>query len=263
MTERPISAYYDEAPEIYAAVARDRDFSAQTDVLDELVPEVTGRRRRLLELFAGPAYHSVEAQRRGWGVTAVDSSPRMRDLALADGFADPDAYVVGPLPDALGLVRADEPVDCVLAARYSLGHLDRSGLDLLLAGLAPFLRSGGVVLLELHDIAMVTAGLDHLDIQVRSTRLPDGTRVRCHWPDGPMDWRSDDHVVRMPVRIEVTTTDGRQHALRYLSTEHVHSAAETAYMAARHGLRTRTRSPEPDELGAAFPGAVVLVLEKE
>ncbi|WP_116201821.1 class I SAM-dependent methyltransferase [Amycolatopsis circi] len=263
MSAEAIEECYAEAPALYAAVARDRDFARQIAALENLVAVPPGG-RRLLELFAGPGYHAIEALRRGWRAHAIDVSPGMRRTALEAGFSDPDHYVAGHLPEALDLVRDAAPFDCVLAARYSLGYLDRPAADRLLAGLMPVLRRGGFAVLELHDLRLVTGGLGELGIRERASRLPDGSEVRCRWPDGEVEWSDpDDYVAVMGVRIDITATDGTSRRLRYRSREHIYSATEITCLAARYGLSRVTPEQLPQPVRAAFPDAVPLVLVKD
>ncbi|GAA4856151.1 methyltransferase domain-containing protein [Saccharopolyspora rosea] len=252
----PIEDCYHEWAEVYAAIADDRDFAAQVGALESLCAPPGGP-RALLDLFAGPAYHAVEAGRRGWLVSAVDASRSMREVALARGFPDAGRYHVCAVPDDLSATLPAEHFDCALVSRYSAGYLGVGDVERLLRELRDLLRPGGVAVFELHDVSAVAGGLHDLGIQARTATLADGTRIECYWPDGRVVWSADDYVVEMPVRIETDHPTSGRSTSRFASVEHIHSAASVRRLAERAGL-----SVVDEDLRCAFPESTPVILRK-
>ncbi|KIO76591.1 hypothetical protein TH53_14210 [Pedobacter lusitanus] len=153
---------YKEFASSYAAVTNNRDFKAQLELLlNTYQPEQPCQ--SFIELFAGQSYHSIAAIQKGtMDVWAVDSSLEMKQLAVAEGFLNPEQYIVGDLPGSI----AAHPVkfDCVACLYSGLSTLPMQAVYELLQNIRPLLSNKGKVFIELHDIfyTMEYVVIDHI-----------------------------------------------------------------------------------------------------
>ncbi len=247
-----ITSLYGTHAELYELVANDRDFAGQ---VDWLVEELGLERPRVLELFAGPAYHGIElARRHGADVWCIDTAAEMRDRACASGVIARERVVIGALPAALDLLPEKLEFDLVLALRYSAGYLDTAEIDTLLGGIAARLRPSGVAVFELHRMDLALAGFDALAIRARKVQSPTYGEVTCTWPARPLRWRSDALRATMDVRIEIERTGA---CLEFQSEEFLHPAELVTALARRHRLVAQTpRRPPP------FTDALAVILRR-
>ena len=250
-----IADFYDRSAGLYALLSEDRDFGAQSDVIARCVSPVH-RGGRLLELFAGPARHSMELQRRhGFVCDAVDASVAMRALATGANGLAPDRYHVASLPTLPAFAKPQFHAATIL--RYSAGYLTVAELLRLLHGLREQLLANGRLLLELHDLDQVRADFRDLVIRDRVVTAPDGTTVRCVWPSGRLRWRASDWVVEMDVVLEVMRGGTVLHADRFVSVERIYAADEVAGLAEHIGGWTSV--PIATD---AFEGSRLVLLER-
>jgi len=107
---------------------------------------------RILDVGAGAGCHSLELQRRGANVTAIDISPASVDTMRQRGVAHAllqDFYEV------------DEQYDTVLMLMNGIGIVGRlDGMDAFFAQLDRILAPGGKVLFDSSDICYVFEGED-------------------------------------------------------------------------------------------------------
>src|SRR5262245_61770900 len=183
-------------------ISEDRDFARQAQYLARQVIG-PGEGRRFLELFAGPARHSIELTRAGFGsCIAVDASPAMRAIATGPGGLDRDSYRIARLPDLPSAPDLGGLFDAASVLRYSAGYLTPLELHELLRRLASALRPRGRVVFELHDLDLLRADFRDLEIRDRVVRMCDGRLLRCIWPAAPLRWATDDWVVEMEVVVQ-------------------------------------------------------------
>src|SRR5215203_3044484 len=225
-----IQALYDLEPHLYDRLACDRDFSAEAVAIRRMsgrssTPEEI-QQERILELFAGPAWHSACWKHQFKAeVVAVDSSPGMRDLAVSRKRLDFNEYIVGRLPSVLASHNPKLTLgsfDIALILRYSSGYLSDMELFELISLTSRLIKIGGHIVLELHDPRMLASDLESLPIRKRTFAMQDGSSLSCKWPSGPIRWLRPSKLVEMPVIIEHTTRDGRVRQLRYVSREYVY-----------------------------------------
>ena len=156
-------------PRLYELVFSTRDVAAQADVLESWYRvHRGGRPRRVLELAAGPAAHSIELARRGAHATALDVSAAM--CAHARRRARQAGVV-------LAVVRADM-VSFELPGRYELAItlLDSASHLLDLDAMVSHLRSvrahlvpGGLYVMEMaHPADLFSTPLTQDRWRVRS-----------------------------------------------------------------------------------------------
>ena len=105
---RPLRGSVYEFPELYDAAFSFRDFEAEVDFLLGAHEKHgrSGAAKRVLEVAAGPARHSIEAARRGLAAVALDASPEMAayGAALAREAGVDVRYVEGDMA-----ARASDP----------------------------------------------------------------------------------------------------------------------------------------------------------
>jgi hypothetical protein len=227
---RAINELYDGDAGLYATFAEDRDFAQQAEIIWNAAGLGEERGIRVLELFAGPAWHAHEfRQRFGSFVECVDSSIAMRALAISAGRASEEQYHLSSLPE-MPITLEGRRFGCVVALRYSVGYLEPKGLMKLLMWLPTVMAHGASLFIELHDLVAARDNFRHHSFKDRTVTIPGGT-VRCIWPDGPLIWHEDDWKVTMPVRIDMPNGTHR-----YASTERLYSVVELQDYAAAVGL---------------------------
>ncbi len=264
-----ISRLYDEYAETYSVIAHDRDFAAENSQIYRLARSCGGPKQDstdLLELFAGPAWHSAHWRKTyGGRVIAVDSSISMRQLAVRSTYVAPDDYLIARLP-ALPSWPVDlGSVPCftvVLALRYSIGYLNPLELGALLERIRTAMAPGGALVIELHRPELLAADFASLEIRTRSASLGDGATVTCAWPSGPIDWTSDRLVATMPVQFVVHPPRAAAEYLDFVSTEYIYQPAhiEQACYSAGGGFSIEDWTTE---IGDAFHSSIVLALRRQ
>jgi SAM-dependent methyltransferase len=225
-----IQELYDHEPHLYDRLASGRDFSAEVSAIRRLSgrssTQEEAQQERVLELFAGPAWHSIRWKDEfGAKVLAVDSSPGMGGLAVGQGRLDCDEYIVGRIPSVLA--KRDHRLalrnfDFVLILRYSLGYLSEDELEELIRTTSRLTKFGGRIVFELHDPRMLASNLEDFPVSERRFSMQDGSSLSCAWPSGPIRWLQPSRLVEMPVSIEHVTTNGTLRELRYVSREFVY-----------------------------------------
>lgn len=105
---------YSDLAWVYEAVADDRNFLLEVEKL--ALPCGTPA-KPILELFAGPAYHSIaiQSQENSQTVVAIDNSPEMEKCARSRGFNG--RYEVCDVNVGVGRY---EQCSAVLIPRYSI-----------------------------------------------------------------------------------------------------------------------------------------------
>lgn len=260
----PVARFYEDHPAFYAALTDGRPVAAQCRFIADHVAArpcaADGEPARLLELFAGPAVHTAGLAQLGFRTSAVDASPAMRHLAVDLGRAAPDSYHLCVLPDLADALVREAPFAGAFALIYSAGHLDLLGLADLVRHMADVVEPGGRLLLELHDPDLVRTDFRDLAIRERTIDLPDGGRLACTWPAGPLRWHPHDFVVEMEIALAHTPAGAGGDAMRswrFRSTERIHTVAEVEAIA--HALGTWI----PVKVGdAPFSGSRLALLER-
>ncbi len=250
-----IFSYYKRHPDIYDAINTDRNFEEQLDFIGSVIKKKESV--NFLELFAGPAYHCICAEQKfNWNTYAVDFSGPMKDIAISQGFKKPEQFIVGALPDALNSDVFKEKLDCIYIPRYSIGYISRTEVLSLFNKLKKLMHEDCYMLLEMHDIAMITQDLSNLHIKERTAILEDGRKVTCTWPDGAISWESDKYMASMPVKIEI---DEKVH--RFVSKECIYSAEEIYFLAGLAGFEPLDLSEYKSEIPSIFPDTSLVSLK--
>jgi hypothetical protein len=219
----PVTSFYEQHADLYAALAKDRDFKKESRSLIECV-KCRGQVQpsSAVELFAGPAWHALAWQDEALKTYAIDASFKMAEIAQANRFPR-DQYIVGYLPAAIQLLPGS--VDVAAAMRYSIGYLDRDEIMTLLINLRSNMRIGSSVFFELHQLDVIASGLSALSIRTRRFLMPDGRKAECVWPDGKLQWNREDWIVSMTVSI--CLEGNRDHPIyQFRSTERIHTVRD-------------------------------------
>lgn len=198
---------YDEFAGYYNLVSDDRRFWEESQYLVERFIETHGGKKpqNMLELFAGPAYHSeVFSTQLNCRVTAVDSSESMKKLALESHQLSEDDYIVGAVPEILKKEQIAGTYDLVLIMRYSLGLISYEEVETLMQILSESLSPGGMVFIELHNIEELMSNFESAAIRDK-TRTLDGDEIelRCIWPSENISWDKYSWKVNMPIKLEL------------------------------------------------------------
>ncbi|MCD5327528.1 class I SAM-dependent methyltransferase [Chromobacterium piscinae] len=251
---KDIASFYENDAHLYEVLSRDRDFSLQCEFLGDLI--TSQKPLRVLELFAGPAYHGIHFARTHQAkVTCIDSSPAMARLASSSGVID--RYLVGLLPQAVWELDPTDEYDLILGLRYSLGYIEPDLLPNFFATLVTRLAPGGCIVLELHNLPMLLNGLEELEIRERQVAMG-AEQICCIWPYNKIEWGREDLLAQMVVRIERRQSDRVISIQDYLSTEWIHSIGAIKRVTPPH-LSVEVLT---DEAGA-FLGSEVLVIREQ
>jgi hypothetical protein len=223
---RDLKDLYANVPQLYEAIAADRDFAKQCDLIGSAASAPNpGCPSKVLELFAGPAWHGRYFAEIGSQVIAIDSSEQMCSLARQRGPAERFTVACGDIPRHLALCSPQTgEFDVILALRYSIGYLSARELFTLLGYVAQNLSSAGAAFLEIHDTSVLSNDFKDSDIRVRTSVMQDGSRVKCVWPNGPVTWTSH-NLAKMQVLIEISSDTGIAE-YHFETTEHVHGLQE-------------------------------------
>lgn len=265
----PVEDLYDAYAEVYSAIAFDRDFAVENAEIYRL-----GRHRAsfeqndtaLLELFAGPAWHSFYwSKTYNRRVLAIDSSDSMRQLACRYSHVKPDDYLVARLPSLPAwpsdLGHAPQ-FSVVLALRYSIGYLNRHEMASLLNQLRSIIAPGGVFVIELHRPELLDTDFQSLAIRTRAASLGDGTTVECRWPAGPIKWTADRLVAAMPVQMIVRPPQADvTEYIEFVSKEYAYRLEHIDDLCQEAGGGFRLEDWTADVSGV-FPSSVLLALRR-
>ena len=193
-----LNSLYNDLAFAYAAVANDRDFSREVHALNIK----KSSNIEVCELFAGPAYHSIELNRlfSNVNVTAIDNSQNMKLEAKKLGFLEKNKYIVGDVITTLESLQIK--YDYFLILRFSLGLISPNDLSRLLVAISIRLKSGGCIFVQLHRIDLIASQLEHLSIRERHVIFNDHN-ITCYWPSGLLHWMEDCFEVQMPVTLFV------------------------------------------------------------
>lgn len=213
---------YKQAAAHYNLIADDRCFRTECEHIDGLLKPAM-KRRKVLELFAGPAYHGrCFAKHYDYDVYCIDNSKEMAMIATQSDEIDGHKYKVGTLPDALDLIEEGVVFDLVLIMRYSLGLISRNSLAPLFAKLDQLMAADALVLVEGHDITMMMNGFNNTEIKARQkTCSKTHATVSCKWPSGDIVWDKKTWKVMMPIELQIET-DGELEVIKTQSEEYVH-----------------------------------------
>ncbi|NER29489.1 MAG: class I SAM-dependent methyltransferase [Symploca sp. SIO1C4] len=193
-----LNPLYNSLAFAYTAFANDRDFSREVEALGIK----KSSQIEVCELFAGPAYHSIELLRSRCDVkvTAIDNSSLMKIEAQKLGFPEKGEYIVGNVCDTLESLQ--QAYDYFLILRYSLGLIPPKDLSRLLRAISNRLNFSGCVFIQLHRIDLIVNDFERLSIRERNV-VSNSRNITCLWPSGPLKWREDCFEVQMPVTLFV------------------------------------------------------------
>jgi hypothetical protein len=253
-----VDLFYRDLAELYCVISNDRSFSRQCDFVLEY-SESLGCHfpKRILELFAGPAYHGRRFAALGYDVVAVDSSRQMAQQASLEPCGNLVEYLVASIPEVLSAELANRRFDIILALRYSIGYLAPAGLARTIAFFSDALEPGGVAFIELHDVDVLRRGFAGSDLRDRRCTLPNKSQVQCTWPSAPPTWLSED-LVEMQLRI-THLADGIANTYELVSREHIYDLGTLSTLGADSGLRAHVVEAD----SSVFNDGRLIVLAKE
>ncbi len=211
---------YSQFVESYDVISRDRDFSKECSFFIETAGLIPSK-GRILELFAGPAYHSSEFKNRGFGVCCVDNSIPMKELAVSKYGISESEYVLGSLPDTLPTLKDFAPFSLILALRYSMGLINWTFMEETLRESMLYLNVGGLMVLELHRFDLLMGNLEDLAIRERESGKEEED-VRCLWPSGPIEWDLFELKAKMPITLEKRKENGELSRINTTSNEWIY-----------------------------------------
>lgn len=221
---------YKEFAGYYARATSNRDFKHQLELIlntyDRENPCST-----FIELFAGQAVHSIEAiKKTGIEVWAIDSSPEMKELAIAEGFKNPDQYIVGDLPESIVNQTSNVKFDCVACLYSSFSALPMQAVFELLQNIKQKLSSRGKIFIELHDIADTMAYIANPVIGYREVPVIKDEVIKFAWPSDKIKWDPFSHTAEVPVQFIIQSPELSE-TIDFTSTDHIYSAEEIIFMA--------------------------------
>lgn len=252
-----VSALYSDFAEAYECIADDRDFLAQAKSVSGLVRSAAPETKpRCVEIFAGPARHTLALSDLGWEVSAIDIAPQMRNIAVAAGFPSTAYHILDLTSPELDAVRPSN--DLCLAMRYSIGHIARRDLPVLFGNIRAMMRSGGLLVIECHRISTLVGGAAELSIRERVGKTADGAVVRCRWPEAEIEWSPRSWTATMTIALSIARagTATAEH-YKFLSREEIHSADYLADAAIAAGFT----EINDNSISSIFPESIVLLLE--
>ncbi len=202
---------YSDHAGLYNTIAFDRDFAAETDAFVKIYEQINNTRfsadAAVLELFAGPAYHSSYiAKNHTKNSYCIDNSEAMQEIAIDKHHIDSKKYLLGSMPDAISELPKDLKFDLIICPRYSLGLINYAEFVKLFSLLKFHINPGCVLIFECHRIKNLMNGFSDLKIKERINSDKQSS-VSCSWPAQEMIWDQDDWVVQMPIELTVLEGD--------------------------------------------------------
>lgn len=248
----PIEKLYSVYAEYYAGLFDDRRFERQVEYLSSICSWPL--KPRILELFAGPAFHAKACRKKlDASAFCIDRSQEMRRVAISDDTIADGDYLMGDLPGALGSLSKDERFDVVLIMLYSLSYLTDAQACSLLSGLGELVKPSGCVIVELHSLAHALGFGEESPIQNR-TKLVRGKIVKCTWPADIVQMRRDALELTMLVQLQFDSS-----SFDFASVERIYTVIDMMNFAAQTAYFDCTwLQPEPQ----LFPGSEIVALTK-
>lgn len=247
--------------ELHIALADDRDAAAEAEAFAALVG--TGGPLRVVELFAGGAYHGRALAEAGHDVHYIDFSADMKTYMVDNFGLPPENYHVGTLPDWPESARAAAPYDLVVMARFAAGYLEPAQLGALAETVASITHPGSVWVLELQDHESVADGHRDLAIRVREATVNGRTAV-LEFPDDEVlvvpAQRTGPPILWQSMTLTVTEPTGTE-STRYSHWEHLYDRAEVLAVPAVSQHFEALDADTPD-VSAVFPQSEVVALRR-
>lgn len=248
---------YKEFASYYADVTNDRDFKSQLEVI--LATYEPGKPcKSILELFAGQSLHSIEAQKKDdIDIWAIDSSMEMKRLALAEGFQNPEKYIVADLPEAI-LSIEEMKFDCITCLYNGLSNLTMEEVFILLKNCKDKLNDNGKIFIELHDIFLMTEYLSNQQIHYTPIENSRGGLIKYAWPSGKIRWDRYTYRAEVPVQFLIQTSQ-RTDTIEFTSYDTIYSAEHIVFLASLLGLESMIYTEHP-AWATLYPNSVILQL---
>ena len=248
---------YKEFASYYADVTNDRDFKSQLEVILATY-EPDKPCKSLLELFAGQSLHSIEAQKQhGIDVWAIDSSMDMKRLAIAEGFQNPEKYIVADLPDAM-LSIDETKFDCITCLYNGLSNLNMEDVFMLLKNCKDKLTDNGKMFVEMHDIFLMTEYLSNQQIHYTEIENSRGELIKYAWPSGKIRWDRYTYRAEIPVQFLIQTSQ-RTDTIEFTHYDNMYCAEHIVFLAKLVGLESMIYTEHP-AWANLYPNSVILQL---
>jgi hypothetical protein len=255
------SQLYKEFAGYYAKVTGNRDFKHQTELILDTY-DSKNPCRTFIELFAGQAAHSIEAiKKTGIDVWAIDSSPEMKQLAITEGFENPDQYVVGDLPESIVNQTNNVKFDCVACLYSAFSALPMQAVFELLKNIKQTLSKQGKLFIELHDIADTMAYIANPVISYREVPASKDELIKFAWPSDKIKWDPYSHTAEVPVQFIIQSSQLTD-TIEFTSTDHIYSAEEIIFMANLLDYEYKIRTSDPLWL-QVFDRGIILELSQK
>ncbi|MFA9486783.1 MULTISPECIES: hypothetical protein [unclassified Moraxella] len=213
---KEIYKLYSENPDIYDIFSNDRDFFQQAaDILSLLKCHTLTIKPNVIELFAGPARHSLEFVKLGCDVLSIDSALSMMQYSIKQGFQSPIKYIVSHIPN-INLTVPKTNLFTLL--RYSVGYMDKLQLSNLIKWCDLNSHANGLLIIELHIPSKILS-LANNDMRIREREVSSKYGVvKCIWPKDIKFNSIGSLSLDMNVEISINNL-----AETYLSTEYIHT----------------------------------------
>ncbi|MBB6501035.1 hypothetical protein [Pedobacter cryoconitis] len=249
---------YREFAPYYAAASGDRDFKNQlASILSTYTPESPCN--SFLELFAGQAVHSLEAQEnQDLDVWALDSSREMKQLAIKNGFKNPNQYILGNLPESILKLSEKTKFDCITCLYNGLSNLTTREVYELLSNSQQLLNTHGKIFIEMHDVAYIMEYITDPQIHFTETQTTEGESFKYAWPSGKIKWDNYSYTAKVPVQFLIPTSK-RTDTIEFTSIERIYSVDEVRFMAGLLDYNCRILTEDP-LWQINFAGEIILEL---
>lgn len=248
---------YNEFSNFYAAMSNDRDFGGQ---LDYLLNTFSNNHpcRSLLELFAGQSLHGIAAQKKGTiNVWAADSSAEMKELALINGFKDPNQYLVGHLPGVITKFNPINKIDCILCLYHGLSNLKIESVHQLFKSLKKVLNKKGKIFVEIHNISKLMEYVEAPHVHKELLQMDANSTIQYAWPSEKIKWSPYSFSAIVPIKVYLSSAAGTK-ALELFSQDRIYSAEDIQFIAGLLGYKSKILT---DEMTDRTPFGHSIILE--
>jgi len=211
-----MGSYGRSCAELYDFFYRDKPYVKEANFIHSSLQKFkAGKMGSLLELGCGTATHTLELEKKGYKIAALDYSKPMLSIAQ-NKAAKAGSKIKFIRQDMRSLRLLKGSFDAVISLFDSIGYVvTNEALFQTLKGIHEVLRPGGLVILEFwHAPAMIK---NYEPVRLRCMRIPDGwlLRVSETEPDYLKQVCNVNYTVYALDRDKKCSTFREQHQNRY------------------------------------------------
>jgi len=161
-----MSSYKSRYAKVYDLFYSNKNYSAEASFIHNVIKKYGLRStHRLLELACGTGSHALELEKKGYEITATDSSQEMIDCALTKASIS-SSKVNFKTVDMRQLDFANEAFDAVICLFDSIGYVvNNEGINQVLNGVCKHLQPGGLLIFDFWNASAMVRNYEPLRLR--------------------------------------------------------------------------------------------------